>query len=428
MSSSYSLIPSLHSTLHDLHASPYPHVPNPSGCKKRASVALIIRIRPSYTSSPTTTPTPPSAPPSSTLDTFFAQPWVQHGTPEVLFIKRASRQGDRFTSHVAFPGGKRDPDDASDVACAIRETLEEVGLDLSSPDVLQIGNLPERIVTAEWGKTPMMVLCPFVFLSTRFEVGGLKLQPAEVASAHWVPLGGLMCEERNCWERAEVGDRVRGRRNWVVRAALRGVLGQMLFAATRLVPVESVWSGIGRGFEVEKAEEVGRMTRVGRMLGTLWFGDHAGSADPDRPLLLWGLTYGIVADFLDLMPGHDVRKIWSWPTISQWDIRVMIWLFTYMLRRERASAVRPISTTPPIIVDEGLGTVSGFGEGGTKTEAQKAIEREMRVARSSAVGYMLKGYFDLYKRAVVFALVLRGVAGIGLATVLYKRYMRRKRV
>jgi 8-oxo-dGTP pyrophosphatase MutT (NUDIX family) len=62
--------------------------------------------------------------------------------------------GDRWTGHVAFPGGKRDPEDTDDRAVAIRETSEEVGLDLTTNDYIYIGNLPERVVTTSWGSVP----------------------------------------------------------------------------------------------------------------------------------------------------------------------------------------------------------------------------------------------------------------------------------
>jgi 8-oxo-dGTP pyrophosphatase MutT (NUDIX family) len=79
---------------------------------------------------------------------------VQKGDAEVVFIKRAARQGDRWTSHVALPGGKRDPEDEDDKAVAVRETSEEIGLDLTSSDALFVGNLPQRVVSTSWGKVP----------------------------------------------------------------------------------------------------------------------------------------------------------------------------------------------------------------------------------------------------------------------------------
>ena len=132
-----------------------PHVPNPPTCKRRAAVAVVLRIRPSY---------PDRAneelsfsyndPIGLLLDRFFSQDWVKKGDPEVLLIKRAARAGDRWTSHIALPGGKREDADTTDRATSIRETREETGLELEADHIVPIGNLPERIITTAWGKQP----------------------------------------------------------------------------------------------------------------------------------------------------------------------------------------------------------------------------------------------------------------------------------
>lgn len=153
--------PELGQTLHNLNRNRYPHVPNPPGCKKRASVALIIRVRPTFPDTATfDTSTCGLAVRSDQerLNAFFAQGWVQRGDPEVLFIKRAARKGDRWTSHIAFPGGGKDPGDKDDLAASIRETREEVGMELEADHCLNVGNLSERVVTAWLGKTPYVLL------------------------------------------------------------------------------------------------------------------------------------------------------------------------------------------------------------------------------------------------------------------------------
>lgn len=150
-------------TLRNLNRSRYPQVPNPPGCKKRASVALIIRVRPTF---PDTAAFDTSAcglsveSDQARLNAFFAQEWVQRGDPELLFIKRSSRKGDRWTSHIAFPGGGRDPEDKDDLAASIRETREEIGMDLEADHCLNVANLSERIVTAWLGKTPYVPFAP----------------------------------------------------------------------------------------------------------------------------------------------------------------------------------------------------------------------------------------------------------------------------
>jgi 8-oxo-dGTP pyrophosphatase MutT (NUDIX family) len=50
---------------------------------------------------------------------------------ELLLIRRAARAGDPWSGDMAFPGGRREPDDRDLLHTAIRETWEEIGLDLS---------------------------------------------------------------------------------------------------------------------------------------------------------------------------------------------------------------------------------------------------------------------------------------------------------
>lgn len=149
------LVKSLKDVLLDLYRRPYPVLPSPPDLKKRASVALIIRLNPAYSQWPSY-PKASSEQPThakddiTRIEEFFNQPWVQEADPEVLFIKRASRKGDRWTGHVALPGGGRDPEDENDRATAVRETWEEVGIDLSETTSIAVGNLPQRLVTTSW--------------------------------------------------------------------------------------------------------------------------------------------------------------------------------------------------------------------------------------------------------------------------------------
>ena len=50
--------------------------------------------------------------------------------PEVLLIRRAENPRDPWSGHMAFPGGREAPEDRDLLATAVRETHEEVGLDL----------------------------------------------------------------------------------------------------------------------------------------------------------------------------------------------------------------------------------------------------------------------------------------------------------
>lgn len=108
---------------------------------------------------------------------------------EMLMIRRATREGDPWSGHMGFPGGRRDPEDASNFSCALRETREEIGVDLSQWGT-PLGELSD--VNTGWRKDrPEMLVTPFIF-----QVGELPaLTPNhEVDDVVWVPLHFLMNE------------------------------------------------------------------------------------------------------------------------------------------------------------------------------------------------------------------------------------------
>jgi len=64
-----------------------------------------------------------------------------------LFIRRAEHESDPWSGHLAFPGGRIDPEDEDARAAAERETLEEVALDLRAARPL--GELSDVLGHAE---------------------------------------------------------------------------------------------------------------------------------------------------------------------------------------------------------------------------------------------------------------------------------------
>jgi 8-oxo-dGTP pyrophosphatase MutT (NUDIX family) len=114
---------------------------------------------------------------------------------QVLLIERSRRADDPWSGHVAFPGGRREAADGDDLAAAIRETREEIGLDLSRQARL-LGRLDELGAVAR-GHPLDMVIVPFVF--ELVELGTLHTND-EVSDVFWAPIGPLWSGEacENC--------------------------------------------------------------------------------------------------------------------------------------------------------------------------------------------------------------------------------------
>lgn len=127
--------------------------PPGDGQSSQASVSLVLRVAPSL---------------------------------EVLLIKRAEAVGDRWSGQMALPGGRRDADDPTLLATAIRETAEETGVVLTEVDHY-LGALEH---TAPWtSRIPPMTIHPFVFGVP----GATQAVPSagEVESVHWASIEAL---------------------------------------------------------------------------------------------------------------------------------------------------------------------------------------------------------------------------------------------
>jgi 8-oxo-dGTP pyrophosphatase MutT (NUDIX family) len=105
---------------------------------------------------------------------------------EVLLIRRAEREGDPWSGHMAFPGGHFDARDPDLLATATREAREEVGLDLRGHELL--GRLDDLAAIAG-GRPTGVVVSPFVFAVP----AQVELRPNyEVAQLLWAPLGRML--------------------------------------------------------------------------------------------------------------------------------------------------------------------------------------------------------------------------------------------
>jgi 8-oxo-dGTP pyrophosphatase MutT (NUDIX family) len=128
---------------------------------------------------------------------------------ELLVIKRSEAERDHWSGHLALPGGRAEPEDESLEATAVRETFEEVGIDLRAG-----GEVLARLgtVTPQSPGVPRISVTPFLTVAPReFHAGVVAPETlelsGEVAAAFWVPVDELK----------------RGGRSAVFRMAFAGV-------------------------------------------------------------------------------------------------------------------------------------------------------------------------------------------------------------
>lgn len=140
------------------------------GLRKRAAVALILQLH--------------------------------EGELCVLMIRRAEHDSDPWSGHMAFPGGRLEPDDANGLEAAKRETQEEVGLHLGTREPC-IGRLSELNAVNRRFRSGL-IITPYVFRLNR----RVNFHPNhEVAEVVWVPLEFLLNtdnREQMTWERGGI--------------------------------------------------------------------------------------------------------------------------------------------------------------------------------------------------------------------------------
>ncbi|KAH7100206.1 hypothetical protein BKA62DRAFT_707122 [Auriculariales sp. MPI-PUGE-AT-0066] len=178
-------------------------------------------------------------------------------------------------AHVSFPGGRMDEEDENGLYTAMRQTWEELGIDLAERDYVCVGQLDDREITTSLGKRLLMILSPFVFLQVTPH--NAPVDPLPEISLHWVPLARLAIAKPT-WSSVTADISVRmAPRYPVLRKLIRLLLGSMKFAAIVLNDPPSV-----------KGKE------------------RATAPQQQDVLKLWGLTLGMTLDLLALL--HPPRR------------------------------------------------------------------------------------------------------------------------
>jgi hypothetical protein len=174
----------------------------------------------------------------------------------------------------------------------MRQTWEEIGLDLAEKHFLCVGQLDDREITTSLGKRLLMVLSPFVFL--QLVPDKQVVDPPPDTTLHWTPLANLVAR-RPTWSTVTVDISSRlAPKHPIVRNAIRLLLGSMKFDAIVLNTDDALrfgWStrrrtaGLDWGFLDEP-----NATRL-----------QAPTHDGEDELRLWGLTLGMTLDFVGHM-------------------------------------------------------------------------------------------------------------------------------
>lgn len=265
-----SVVRLLSCALHRIRTTPPRIIASPATQPRRAAVAIIIRVVPP----PNTVPVPVDTP-LPTLNQFFELDWVKDplACPEFLLLRRdgagssdavpgrvsafqnltgdgTSRSSGKAGSHVAFPGGRSEEGDEGGLYTAMRQTWEEIGLDLAERDFVCIGQLDDREITTSLGKRLLMILSPFVFL--QLTPNPLPTDPTDGTNIHWVPLEtlasavlpghlGNKMNAKSRWSSVTVdaASRLTPRRAAILKILVRVLIGSMQFPAILLDLPES---------------------------------------------------------------------------------------------------------------------------------------------------------------------------------------------
>lgn len=109
-------------------------------------------------------------------------------TPAICFVQRTERPGDRWSGHVAFPGGFANAADRDLPDTAVREAHEELGLELAPEH--HLGDLDPMPISRGPERDPGTLAIAVFYV-------GESLPPLipdghEIVEGFWVPAGHLL--------------------------------------------------------------------------------------------------------------------------------------------------------------------------------------------------------------------------------------------
>ena len=263
----------------------------------------------------------------------------------------------------------------------------------------------------------LMVLCPFVYLALRHDLPPLNLEPSEVHSAHWVALRGLLAPSLRTAERWDLS-KGSVQRGYIAQMLTRATAGYMLFGGIKLKPTESLYCSSISGFIPETRNPATWTESATHMISNAFTRNPNQHVEDDRSLTLWGLTMGIVADFLEMFDAHGTSKLWYWPTFSPPDVQAMVSLLTYKFRSQK---MQELATATGIPAPNAV-RVSALD---ATTFTTSLTRRSPGSESGGAGGLLLDGYYDRLFKALYVTLFARFTFGLALTAFIVRRYRRR---
>jgi hypothetical protein len=212
-----------------------------------------------------------------------------------------------------------------------------------------------------------------------------------------------------------------------LKTIIRSILGKMRFSAIRLTPSESLYCSSTVEFFSPPEENPALKASLTTRLYSWYLGDHAGVAGSNRPLLLWGLTLGMLADFLDQLPPYNAVELWSYPTFTSWDVRFIIDILTIPLKRRNQARLQSSEPKNETAIDSETEAVSGDNPWfiGGLSKGMEASKKGRNATRSYAVGILLENYYAMARRGVWISAGIRAITTILFGLYIVRRYRQR---
>lgn len=146
-------------------------------------------------------------------------PVVDRGDEASVILTKRTEALRNHSGQVAFPGGRLDPEDASAEDAALREAMEEIGLERRLVEI--VGRMPDYVSGTGFRVTPVLSVVRPDFR--------LAINPDEVDSVFEVPLRFLMDpanhrQDSRIWEGRERFFYRMPYENWMIWGLTAGII------------------------------------------------------------------------------------------------------------------------------------------------------------------------------------------------------------